>query len=149
MLLIIMRDVARARRYLARIVARATTLNSERRGSLPWVCQILNFENRIITKGDMAENVNQVRSWILQLLPDDHISIKGSDWIRTGLCPPVGWILGKYQPYPVRPFDGNMIMSVYDEATPYVGAIGALLFNGNGWANAKIIQCHPVAHYVI
>ncbi len=55
----------RARRYLARIVARAIKLISARRDSLSWVCQILNFENRTIIKGDMAENVNQVTSWIL------------------------------------------------------------------------------------
>ncbi len=48
------------------------------------------------------------------------------------------------------------IMSVYDEATPYADtstlpsemkfaeAIGAPLFNGNGWANISLIQSEPL-----
>ena len=48
------------------------------------------------------------------------------------------------------------IMSVYDEATPYGDtstlpsvmkfpeAIGARLFNGNGWANTSLIQSEPL-----
>ena len=35
-------------------------------------------------------------------------------------------------------------MSVYDEATPYAEAIGAPLFNGDGWANTSLIQSEPL-----
>ena len=50
---------ARAWRDLARGATRAIIPKLNRRGLLSRVCQILNFENRTINKGDMAKNVKQ------------------------------------------------------------------------------------------
>ncbi len=50
--------IARARRYFTRIIVRAIVCKLARRSSLSWVCQILNFENRTIIKGDTAIFVN-------------------------------------------------------------------------------------------
>ncbi len=50
---------SRARRYLARIVARCMIFNLDRTGLLSRACQILNFENRTIIKGDTASFVKQ------------------------------------------------------------------------------------------
>ncbi len=46
--------LTRAWRHLARDVTRDVTVTSGRSASESWVCQILNFENRIIIKGDTA-----------------------------------------------------------------------------------------------
>ncbi len=45
---------ARAWRHLVRDVARASSGKLDRTASFRWVCQILNFENRTIIKGDTA-----------------------------------------------------------------------------------------------
>ncbi len=45
---------ARTWRHLARTTSCATSLTSSRSGSKSWACQISNFENRTITKGDTA-----------------------------------------------------------------------------------------------
>ncbi len=49
------------------VIAEVTScVTSGRLAPKSWVCQILNFENRTTIKGDIAENVNQVRPWILR-----------------------------------------------------------------------------------